>query len=106
MKSESIFSNSDPVCAAPTRAEVDRKLWATCEPLKDGSPIVAIGRVIMHDSQDGWTCVDPFVAAVRWEKDASGYEGWHFIRDGMVLASSLEDEVRIDFWNPYPEVTH
>ena len=94
-------SNPDPVCATPTRAELVRKLWATCAPLKDGSAIVAIGRVIF--TEDSLTTSDPFVAVVRWEKDESGYEGWHLVSNGMTVARALEDEVIIDFWNPYPE---
>ena len=50
-------TNPDPICAAPTRAELVRNLWATHEPLKDGSAIVAIGRVIIKE--DDWTSVNP-----------------------------------------------
>ena len=74
--------------------------WKTNNPPKDGTTIVAIGRVISRDEFS--TCVEPFVKAVRWEKDSSGYEGWHLADDGMVLACSLDDKVVIDYWNPMP----
>jgi hypothetical protein len=68
--------------------------------LKDGTSIVAIGRVIWCDEYS--TAVDGFVAAIRWIKDQSGYEGWHFDRDGMTVARTLDDEVMVDWWLPMP----
>jgi len=94
------FPNPDPVCAAPTRESLFRGCWSTLPPLKDGTTIVAVGRVII--TEDICTSVDSFVAAIYWEKDSSGYEGWHFRDTGMVVACSLDDEVKIDYWNPYP----
>lgn len=41
--------------------------WNTTEPPKDGSVIVAVGRVIVTDEIS--TSVDAFVADVRWIKD-------------------------------------
>lgn len=95
--------NPDPVCAAPTKLEINRRTWADgsyFKPPQDGTPIVAIGRVLSED--DFSACSDPFYGFVRWEKDDSGYEGWHFISNGMVVASCLYDEVKIDWWNPLP----
>jgi hypothetical protein len=74
--------------------------WNTNEPPKDGTAIVVIGRVISRDEFS--TCVDSFVAAVRWVKDESEYEGWHFAHSGMVVARTLEDEVKVDWWAHFP----
>lgn len=76
--------------------------WNETEPPKDGTIIVAIGRVIWHD--DISTTVDSFTGAVMWIKDESGYEGWHFAKDGMVVACGLDDEVKVDYWNLPPNV--
>lgn len=65
----------------PRPAPVRCSAWLDGNPPKDGTPIVAIGRVIWRDEYS--TLVDSFVAHIRWEKDQSGYEGWHFDRDGM-----------------------
>jgi len=94
------FPNPDPVATAADERRAINRVWSTFEPPKDGSFIVAVGRVISSD--ECFTSVDPFVAAVYWEKDSSGYEGWHFRDTGMVVACSLDDEVKIDYWNPYP----
>jgi hypothetical protein len=97
------MKNTDPVCAAPTKLEINRRTWADgsyLKPPQDGTPIVVIGRVLSED--DFGCCSDPFHGFVRWEKDSSGYEGWHFIGSGMVVASCLDDEVKIDWWNPLP----
>lgn len=73
--------------------------WQRSEPPKDGTPIVAIGRIICH-----YECsifVEPFTAFIFWEKDSSGFEGWHFVAGGLSVARTLEDEVKIDSWiNP------
>lgn len=74
--------------------------WLGGNAPKDGTPIVAIGRVIWHDEYS--TSVDSFVAVIRWLKDQSGYEGWHFDRDGMTVARTLDDEVMVDWWLPLP----
>lgn len=74
--------------------------WNTTEPPKDGSVIVVVGRVIVTDEIS--TFVESFVASVRWEKDSSGFEGWHYNRDGMTVARALDDEVKIDWWIEYP----
>lgn len=110
----SITKNADPVCAAPTRLEINRRTWADgsyFNPPQDGTPIVAIGRVIgqrasaeteFDDDPLTVTSVELFHGFVRWEKDDSGYEGWHFIGSGMVVAMCLDDKVKIDWWNPLP----
>lgn len=95
--------NPDPVCAPETALEINRRCWADAKkfkPPQDGTPIVAVGRVIV--TQEDFGCVDPFVLAVRYEKDSSGYEGWHHVSNDMTVASDLDDKVIIDFWNPMP----
>ena len=97
------MKNTDPVCSAPTRLEVNQRVWANAKhlpPLQDGTPIAAIGRIFTED--DFGCCSDPFFGFVRWEKDATGYEGWHFISNGMVVSSDIDAEVKIDWWNPLP----
>ena len=84
----------------PSGAAVACSAWLDGNPLKDGTPIVAIGRVIWRDEYS--TSVDSFVALIRWEKDQSGYECWHFDRDGMTVARTLDDEVMVDWWLPLP----
>jgi hypothetical protein len=75
--------------------------WNTNDPPKDGTAIIVVGRVIFGDELS--TVVDSFVAAVRWTKEGSGFEGWHFDRDGMSVARTLEDEVKVDWWAAYPK---
>jgi len=76
------------------------QLWQTNEPPKDGTVIVAVGRVVWSEFS---TSVDRFVAAIRWEKDSSGYEGWHYSRDGLTVAREPGDEVKVDWWANFPE---
>ena len=108
--------NPDPICTtAPTQFELNQKLWGngkTFPAPKDGTPIAAIGRVIGEraaawtddddDSPPIVTLAEPFLGFVRWEKDSSGFEGWHFINSGMSVAFCIDDEVIIDWWNPLP----
>lgn len=78
--------------------------WLTSPPPKDGTTIIAIGRLKYEDEFS--VTFEPFVLAVRWERDQSNYEGWHYRRDGMTVASTLDDEVIIDYWLPYPPEGH
>lgn len=91
-----------------TRGDLERQLqepptpWNTVAPPKDGTTIIAVGRVIWSDEIS--TSVDPFVAPVRWMKNQSGYEGWHYDdRGGLAVARSLDDEVRVDWWAYFPK---
>jgi len=74
--------------------------WKTTEPPKDGSTIVAIGRVII--TEDICTSVDAFLGEISWLKDKSGYTGWHFRETGMTIARALDDKVMIDLWIETP----
>ena len=75
--------------------------WSASEPPKDGTAIVAIGRVILTDGIS--TIVEHFVSAIRWEKDPSGYEGWHYKRDGMTVARDMYDVVKVNWWSHFPK---
>jgi hypothetical protein len=74
--------------------------WKTGNPPTDGSTIVAVGHIIWHEEP----CANssPFVAAVTWIKDESGFEGWHKADDGTPIATTTSDEVYVDWWLPYP----
>jgi hypothetical protein len=76
------------------------QLWQTKEPPKDGTVIVAVGRVIWSDEFS--TSVDQFAAAIRWEKGSSNFEGWHYNRDGLTVAREMGDEVKVDWWANFP----
>ena len=66
---------------------------------KDGTEIVAVGRVIWSD--ECTTTVDSFVEAIHWLNDPTGHEGWHD-RNGISLDRMMDDDVRVDYWMPMP----
>ena len=74
--------------------------WKTTEPPKDGTEIVAIGKIMF--TEDCYTAAEPFMAAIRWIKDDSGFDGWH-LANGMALARAADDEVIIHWWIEYPK---
>ena len=74
--------------------------WKCNEPPK-GENVIAIGRVII--TEDICTSVEPFLAEIFWQKDESGYEGWHYTRTGMTVARALDDEIKIDWWIEPPK---
>ncbi len=87
-----------------TRGDLERQLasypiWRKGEPPK-GRAIVAVGRIIQQDEFS--TYADPFVAAIVWMKDDSGYEGWHYCHSVLTVARTLDDEVMVDYWNEIP----
>ena len=73
--------------------------WKTSEPPKDGTLIVAIGQVNYQGEFGG--CVEPFLAAIRWEKTDSGFEGW--MRGELSLTSGLDDIITIHCWIAHPD---
>jgi hypothetical protein len=75
--------------------------WQKTEPPKDGTEIIAIGKVMWRDLFS--TTADPFVGAIRWYKDQSDYEGWHYSDTGMAVAHALDDEVIVHYWSLFPE---
>lgn len=74
-------------------------IWNTADAPKDGSEIIAVGRVICSDEFS--TYVNPFVAAIHWEAASGCYEGWH-LSNGLAVARTMDDEVMVDWWAPYP----
>lgn len=74
--------------------------WLETEPPKDGTPICAIGQLIYTD--DCLTTSESFFANVVWVRDVSGFEGWHFYSNGMCVAQTLEDKIRINYWFKIP----
>ncbi len=76
--------------------------WKTTEPPHERQPIVAIGRAIYTDEIS--TVSEPFCLEMFWEKDSSGYEGWHHLRGGLTVARTPDDEIKIDHWIEYPNL--
>jgi len=87
--------------ATESRTQIDTP-WRTDKPPKDGTPIVAIGKVMERDEFS--TAAVPFVAALTWGSNRFQdiKNGWHFWHDGMSLPSSPDDEVIIHYWLPMP----
>jgi hypothetical protein len=76
--------------------------WKTENPPKDGTPIIAIGRVIWEDEFS--TSIDPFMDRIFWQTSPSGLTGWFYWRDKLSVASALgRQEVAIDYWTHCPE---
>lgn len=75
--------------------------WQTGEPPKDGTEIIAVGKVMWQDEFS--TTADPFVAAIRWYKDQSEYEGWHYTDTGLTVARTLDDKVIVHWWSLFPK---
>lgn len=84
-------------------------LWRTDEPPKDGTEIVAIGRVLWQDASSGAVSAGsmPFIAAIRWKSYPDGFSGWcHSDSRGefsTAVAQDPADQVKIDWWAPMPE---
>lgn len=84
------------------------KTWKTENPPKDGTPIVAIGCVVSPHEAGG--SVAPFLLTVFWKVDGA-FKGWCHRPfadrsspcDGLAVADSTSDEVRIDFWIEGPQ---
>lgn len=74
----------------------------TTPPPKDGTPIIAVGRIIYEDEIS--TIVDPFCAVIFWKDGNScSYPGWYYFWGyGMAIASSFEDTVKVDYWDLLP----
>ena len=58
---------------------------------------MAIGRVIWSDEYS--TSVDSFVAKIWWISDKAG---WYYVSGGLSVARTVDDEVMVDWWLPYP----
>lgn len=93
------MSTPNPTFHGPTKHG-----WWTANPPQDGSLIIAIGRVIWTDEMT--TGVDRFIEEVQW-LTVDGYSGWHHsggdaFEPSLAVATSLTDDVRIDYWMPSP----
>ena len=73
--------------------------WRTDAPPKDGTRIVAIGKVIY--TEDACTTAESFLAELAWTEKPGEAKGWHR-PNGMALCCYLDDEVVIHYWNLYP----
>lgn len=91
-------ANPANVASATTPAALSSSAWldGSSAP-KDGTPIVAVGKVVYSD--DCCTVADPFVLKVHWRTEPS--EGWH-TDDGLSVARMVGDEVIIHYWLPMP----
>lgn len=79
----------------------EEKIWRTIPPPKDGTIIVAVGRVIW--TNDISTSVDQFVGSIMYLNVIGKHEGWHWSKDGMTVGLTIDDEVKIDWWLPLPK---
>lgn len=73
-------------------------MWKKENPPKDGSPIVAIGR-IMNGGRN-WTSITPFCAIVQYHKHEES-EGWRY-GNGMSVIDDPNEAVEIDLWTELP----
>lgn len=80
--------------------------WHTTPAPKDGTVIVAVGRVIGCEPDDSGGSVTAFSGAVRWQEIARTKNGGHWFwadeSDGLVVARDTRDQVVIDWWLPHP----
>ena len=74
--------------------------WHKDNPPKDGTSIVAIGRLI-YEEEGCMTTVEPFCAVIHWSAAVGQYIGWHY-RDGLAVPRTPDDEVMLDAWIEYP----
>jgi hypothetical protein len=81
-------------------------IWTHANPPRDGTTIMAVGEIFVTDPL--WDPADglmtSFRGAIRWCLDPGGYEGWHYARDGMAVASDPNDDVVVVLWTPVPRV--
>lgn len=73
--------------------------WRNDEPPRDGTVIVALGRVLWQ--AELVRVSEPFTAAVRWQ--AGDFPCWTYADSKMAVACTPEDVVSIDWWAPLPE---
>ena len=77
--------------------------WKTCEPPKDGTAIVAKGRIIIED--DLGCSVQPYLGEIFWKKTESGFEGWMYQSESWPLSvtCSPDEKFVIDWWIELPK---
>ena len=91
-----IGTNNKPVSVEKTSSG-----WQTADPPKDGTAIMAFGRIIY--TEEACTQAEPFWNQIRWTENQGESKGWHFT-NGMSVAQMLSDEVIIDHWIQLPEL--
>lgn len=69
-------------------------------PPKDGTPIIACGRITSVYADPALNYTDSFCALVKWE--CTTHCAWHYIPNNRAI-SHIDDEVVIDWWCPPPE---
>jgi len=76
-------------------------IWRTDPPPMDGTPIVAVGRIVWSDEDGGGSY--PFAALVAWDSEVGQWVHGHGC---PATVTTWEDEVaHIDFWLPDPEAS-
>ena len=71
--------------------------WRVTEPPKDGTTIIAKGRIIAEDEFGG--CVTPYLGEIRWQKCESGFEGWVYGgSQPLSITCSPDETFKIDWW--------
>lgn len=93
-----IANMEEPVAKSPRPTNGQ---WNDAPAPKDGSEIVAVGRILWED--EACLIATRFVGAVMWKRNDSGYVGWHYADTGMTVARMLGDNVRVDFWMWMPQ---
>ena len=76
--------------------------WKTTEPPKDGTRIIAIGRILWHDDfSDG---SNPYLGEVFWSESES-FTGWMYQSESWPLSvtCSPDEKFIIDWWIESPE---
>lgn len=72
--------------------------WNETQPPKDGTPVVIVGGVMIFDEFSVEKV--PFCVCAHWSQEHQDWIRWE---DGMSVRRSLESEVIIHFWMPYPQ---
>ena len=71
--------------------------WKTAEPPKDGTAIIAKGRIIAEDEFSSSSA--PYLGEIRWLKTESGFEGWVYGGSQPLSVTCSPDETFvIDWW--------
>ena len=81
---------------------VDVPGWKTSEPPKDGTAIIAKGRIIAEDEFS--TSITPYLGEIRWLKTESGFEGWMYGgSQPLSVTCSPDEKFVIDWWIEPPK---
>jgi hypothetical protein len=74
--------------------------WKTGEPPKDGTHIIAIGRIIAEGE-----IVKPYIGEIFWKNTTSGFTGWMYQTYCWPLSvcCSPDETFKIDHWIELPK---